>query len=89
MDDLTGVLAYYKTSREERDYSFIASAQHQDMNGVCIYLAKSGDALARDHYFKLRRTARDCTYCGVCVPRYPFHVDILKRMREANEFFGR
>lgn len=109
MEDLTGVLAYYNTSPAERDYSFIASAQHQEMNGVCIYcnhcqpcpygidiaavnkyldLAKSGDALAKDHYFKLRRTARDCSYCGECEPRCPFHVDIRKRMREANEFFG-
>jgi predicted aldo/keto reductase-like oxidoreductase len=110
MEDLTGVLAYYNASQKERDYAFIASAQHQDMKGVCIYcnhcqpcpygidigavnkyldLAKSGDGLAKDHYFKLRRTARDCSYCGACEPRCPFHVDIRKRMREANEFFGR
>jgi hypothetical protein len=110
MEDLTGVLAYYKASPAERDYSFIASAQHQDMSGVCIYcnhcqpcpygidiaavnkyldLAQAGDELAKDHYFKLRRTARDCTYCGVCVPRCPFKVDILERMRKANAFFGR
>ena len=87
MDDLTAVLAYYNSTKEERDYSFIANAQHQDMNGVCIYcnhcqpcpygidigavnkyldLAKSGDELAKDHYLKLRRTARDCSYCGEC-----------------------
>lgn len=110
MTDLTDVLAYYKASREERDYSFIGSAHRQDMEGICIYcshcqpcsygidvatvnkyldFAKAGDALAKDHYFKLRRTARDCTSCGECMPRCPFHVDILKRMREANEFFGR
>lgn len=78
MDDLTSILAYYNVSREERDYSFIVGAHHQDMNGACIYcnhcqpcpyginigvvnkyldLAKSGDELAKDHYFKLRRTA--------------------------------
>lgn len=37
MADLTSVLAYYNTSREERDYYFIAAAHHQDMNGLCIY----------------------------------------------------
>lgn len=37
MADLTSILAYYETSREDRDYSYIASANHQDMNGVCIY----------------------------------------------------
>lgn len=110
MEDLTGVLAYYRSSKEERDYSFIASAQHQDMNGVCIYcnhcqpcpygldiaavnkyldLAKAGDNLAKDHYSRLRRTARDCSYCGECEPRCPFHVDVRQRMREAKEFFGR
>lgn len=30
MEDLTDVLAYYNAPREERDYSFIAGAQHQD-----------------------------------------------------------
>ena len=37
MGDLTSVLAYYNTSREDRDYSYIANAKHQDMEGVCIY----------------------------------------------------
>jgi len=36
-EDLTSVLAYYDASREERDYSYIANAKHQDMNGACIY----------------------------------------------------
>ena len=110
MDDLTSVLAYYKSSPSERDYAFIAGTPHQDMKGVCIYcnhcqpcpygidiaavnkyldLAQAGDELAKDHYFKLRRTARDCTYCGQCVPLCPFQVDILERMRTANKFFGR
>lgn len=37
MNDLSSALAYYTTSREERDYAFIADAQQQDMDGVCIY----------------------------------------------------
>lgn len=110
MDDIAGALAYYKTSREERDYSFIADARHQDMDGVCIYcnhcqpcpygidigavskyldLAQAGDALAKDHYFKLNRTAQDCSFCGQCEPRCPFRVKIEDRMREAKTFFGR
>lgn len=110
MDDLAAALAYYGALAAERDYSFIAAARHQDMDGVCIYcnhcqpcsygidiaavskyldLAKAGDALAKDHYFKLRRTAGDCSQCGACEPRCPFHVNIRDRMREARAYFGR
>ena len=37
MADLVSILAYYDTSREERDYAYIANAKHQDMESVCIY----------------------------------------------------
>ncbi|MDP4159841.1 MAG: aldo/keto reductase, partial [Bacillota bacterium] len=110
MDDLTSVLAYYNAPREERDYSSIADAKLQDIDGVCIYcnhclpcpvsidigavnkyldLANSGDELAKDHYFKLTRKASDCTFCGVCEPRCPFHVHVRARMEEAIKFFGK
>jgi predicted aldo/keto reductase-like oxidoreductase len=52
-------------------------------------LAKSGDALAKDHYLKLNRTARDCARCGECEPRCPFHVNIEDRMQEITGYFGR
>lgn len=110
MDDLSSVLAYYNTSREERDYSFIADSQHQSMNGVCIYcnhcqpcpsridigavnkfsdLVKSGDKLAKDHYFKLTRHASDCIGCGSCERRCPFHVNVRERMKQAIGLFGK
>jgi len=110
MEDLTSVLAYYNTSREERDYSFIADAQQQDMNGACIYcnhcqpcpadidigivnkyldLASSGDELAKDHYYKLTRHASDCTGCGSCEQRCPFHVTVRERMKQAVGLFGK
>lgn len=52
-------------------------------------LAKSGDNLAKDHYMKLSRTARDCARCGECEPRCPFHVHIEDRMQEISGYFGR
>ncbi|WP_196604529.1 aldo/keto reductase [Pectinatus haikarae] len=109
MSDINAALAFYNTSREERDYSAVFAASKQDMEGVCIYcdhcqpcpygidiasvskyydLAKSGDALAKDHYFKLNRTARDCARCGECEPRCPFHVNIEDRMQEIENYFG-
>lgn len=110
MADIDAALAFYNTSREERDYSAAFAASKQDMDGVCIYcdhcqpcpygidiaamnkyydLAKSGDGLAKDHYFKLNRTARDCAQCGECEPRCPFHVNIEQRMKEIAGYFGR
>lgn len=62
-----------------------------DIASVSKYydLAKSGDQLAKDHYFKLNRTARDCAQCGECEPRCPFHVNIEARMKEIEGYFGR
>jgi len=35
--DLQGMLAYYVSSREERDYSFIAGMRFEEMMGKCVY----------------------------------------------------
>lgn len=36
-EDLEDALVFYSSSKEERDYSFIADMQHQDMRGTCVY----------------------------------------------------
>ncbi|HEY3426986.1 MAG TPA: aldo/keto reductase [Negativicutes bacterium] len=36
-DDLEDVLKYYSASGEQRDYSFIGSLPHRDIQGTCIY----------------------------------------------------
>lgn len=35
--DLKDALKYYEATKEERDYSFVAGLQHQDMRGTCVY----------------------------------------------------
>lgn len=106
--DLKDALHYLSVTPEERDYSFIGSLPHSDMQGTCIYcnhcqpcpagidigsvnkyldLAKAGDELAKDHYRKLSKNARDCTACGACENNCPFHVDVRGRMWEANRYF--
>lgn len=110
MQELEAALSYYKTDSAGRDYSFIISSRHGDMEGVCLYcnhcqpcpvgidigavnkyldLAKAGDELAKDHYSKLSRKASDCTRCGVCIERCPFHVTVMAKMDEAVRMFGR
>lgn len=37
MHDLEEALAYHSASREDRDYSFIGSLPHRDIQGTCIY----------------------------------------------------
>lgn len=51
-------------------------------------LAKAGDALSRGHYEKLTVKAADCTGCGHCDSRCPFHVDQVRRMQEISVYFG-
>ena len=41
-----------------------------------------------DHYKVLLYHASDCTECGRCMRRCPFGVDIIGKMRKANELFG-
>ena len=42
----------------------------------------------RQHYLALKRHAGDCSSCGRCERRCPFHVKISERMRRAAELFG-
>ena len=52
-------------------------------------LARAGDALARDHYGQLEKTAKDCIGCGHCDRRCPFHVAGTRQMEEIAAWFGR
>lgn len=52
-------------------------------------LTKAGDALAREHYLTLDKTAADCVSCGHCDSRCPFHVRQSGRMRVICDYFGR
>lgn len=52
-------------------------------------LARAGDTLAKGHYEKLRKTAKDCIQCGHCDRRCPFHVEQTRRMEEIAAWFGR
>ena len=51
-------------------------------------LAMAGDALAKDHYLHLEKKASDCTGCGHCDRRCPFHVKQTERMQEIQAYFG-
>ena len=50
-------------------------------------LAKAGDELAVDHYWKLEKHADDCIQCGMCNKNCPFGVDAKGRIAQAKEFF--
>ena len=50
-------------------------------------LALAGDAMAADHYAKLDKKASDCTGCGHCDRRCPFHVAQSGRMKEISRYF--
>ena len=52
-------------------------------------LSRAGDALAKDHYMNLQKTAGDCISCGHCDSRCPFHVEQGKRMQEIRAYFGK
>ena len=52
-------------------------------------LSVLGDALARDHYGKLRIKADACIECGHCTRRCPFKVDQQNRMKTISEYFRR
>ncbi|HIU30886.1 MAG TPA: aldo/keto reductase [Candidatus Caccousia avistercoris] len=52
-------------------------------------LALAGDALAKDHYVNLGKTASQCVACGHCDSRCPFHVAQSSHMKEISAYFGR
>lgn len=52
-------------------------------------LAMQGDALAKEHYLTLAKTAADCIGCGHCNRRCPFEVKQVERMKEIKDYFGR
>ena len=52
-------------------------------------LAVIGDSMAADHYEKLPKHASDCTGCGHCDRRCPFHVAQSERMKEIAAYFGK
>ena len=52
-------------------------------------LAKAGDAMARDHYLNLEKTAEDCIGCGHCDEVCPFHVPQSERMQEILAYMGK
>ena len=43
--------------------------------------------MAADHYAKLDKKASDCTGCGHCDRRCPFHVAQSGRMKEISRYF--
>ncbi len=49
-------------------------------------LAKTGDALAVEHYKTLEKNAVDCIQCGHCDSRCPFSVRQSERMQEIRAF---
>ena len=51
-------------------------------------VARTGDALASEHYPGLAVKADACTECGHCNDTCPFHVDQVARMAEIRGYFG-
>ena len=52
-------------------------------------LSRLGDALAKEHYLTLEKTASACVNCGHCNSRCPFSVDQMDRMKQIANYFGR
>ena len=51
-------------------------------------LVRAGDPMAQEHYRELDAHAGDCTSCGHCDNRCPFHVEQSARMQEIADYFG-
>ena len=52
-------------------------------------LTQAGDSMAAGHYRKLEKHASDCTGCGHCDKRCPFHVRQSERMKQIAGYFGK
>ena len=52
-------------------------------------LSNAGDALAKDHYLNLEKSAGDCISCGHCDSRCPFDVKQSDRMKKIRSYFGK
>ena len=52
-------------------------------------LYNAGDAMAKEHYLTLEKTAADCIQCGHCNGRCPFKVDQMARMEEIAKTMGK
>lgn len=44
---------------------------------------------AREHYNALKHHASECIACGACMKNCPFQVDIISKMKQAVEMFGK
>ncbi|MHB8131297.1 MAG: aldo/keto reductase [Mobilitalea sp.] len=40
--------------------------------------------MAMEHYAKLKIKADSCTKCGVCMPKCPYHIDIIRKLSLAD-----
>lgn len=65
--------------------------QHLNVGLINKYydLARLGDPLAREHYQQLDFHASDCSHCGHCDERCPFHCPQMQRLDEIAAYFGK